>query len=144
RFTGRELDNRSGTRGRRRILDSVRRDMAVITGKDEELLVGGRWVAAESGARFDVTNPATSEIVGTMPDAGEEDVRVAIDAAADALEGWKSLAAIERARILRRSADVIRERKDEIAAVMTAEQGKPLAEAGGEGRYAAGLREWCG
>jgi succinate-semialdehyde dehydrogenase/glutarate-semialdehyde dehydrogenase len=84
--------------------------MAVITGKDEELLVGGRWVAAESGGRFDVTNPATGETVGTVPDAAEEDVRAAIDAAADALEGWKSLAAIERARILRRSADLIRER----------------------------------
>ena len=118
--------------------------MAVITGKDEELLIGGRWVAAESGERFDVTNPATGETVGTVPDGSEEDVRAAIDAAADALEGWKSLAAIERARILRRSADVIRERKEEIAAVMTAEQGKPLAEASGEGDYAAGFLEWFG
>jgi len=118
--------------------------MAVITGKDEELLIGGRWVAAESGERFDVTNPATGETVGTVPDGSEEDVRAAIDAAADALEGWKSLAAIERARILRRSADVIRERKEEIAAVMTAEQGKPLAEATGEVDYAAGFLEWFG
>jgi succinate-semialdehyde dehydrogenase / glutarate-semialdehyde dehydrogenase len=118
--------------------------MAVITGKDEELLVGGRWVAAESGERFEVTNPATGETVGTVPDASEKDVSSAIDAAADALEGWKSLAAIERARILRRSADVIRERKDEIAAVMTAEQGKPLTEAAGEVDYAAGFLEWFG
>src|SRR4051794_31142531 len=106
--------------------------MAVITGKDEELLIGGRGVAAETGDRFDVTNPATGETVGTVPNGTEDDVKAAIDAAADALEGWKSLAAIERARILRRSADVMRERKDDIAAVMTAEQGKPLTEAAGE------------
>src|SRR5919201_1219653 len=83
-------------------------EMAVITGVDERLLVGGEWV----------------------------------DAGAEALDGWKSLAAIERARVLRRSADLILERKDEIAAVMTAEQGKPLAEAAGEVDYAAGFLEW--
>jgi succinate-semialdehyde dehydrogenase/glutarate-semialdehyde dehydrogenase len=116
--------------------------MAVVTGKDEQLLIGGEWVAARSEERFDVTNPATGEIVGSMPDAAEEDVQAAIDAAAAALDGWKSLAAIERARILRRSADVVRERKDEIAAVMTAEQGKPLPEAAGEVEYAASFLEW--
>src|SRR5690348_4192670 len=116
--------------------------MAVITGKDEQLLIGGRWIAAESEERFDVTNPATGEVVGTVPNGSADDVRAAIDAAADALEGWKSLPAIERARILRRAADVIRERKDEIAAVMTAEQGKPLAEAAGEVEYAASFFEW--
>ena len=118
--------------------------MAVVIGKDEQLLIGGEWVAAASEERFDVTNPANGEIVGSMPDGAEEDVRAAIDAAAGALDGWKSLAAIERARILRRSADVLRERKDEIAAVMTAEQGKPLAEAAGEVDYAASFFEWFG
>jgi succinate-semialdehyde dehydrogenase/glutarate-semialdehyde dehydrogenase len=116
--------------------------MAVITGIDEQLLIGGRWVGAETDERFDVTNPATGEVVGTVPNGTEADVAAAIDAAAAALEGWKSLPAIERARILRRSADVIRERKEEIAAVMTAEQGKPLAEAAGEVDYAAGFFEW--
>ncbi len=118
--------------------------MAVVTGMDEQLLIGGEWVAAGSGERFDVTNPATGDVVGSMPDAAQEDVQTAIDAAEDALEGWKSLPAIERARVLRRSADVIRERKDEIAAVMTAEQGKPLAEAAGEVDYAASFLEWFG
>jgi succinate-semialdehyde dehydrogenase / glutarate-semialdehyde dehydrogenase len=118
--------------------------MAVITGKDDQLLIGGQWVPAGSEDRFDVTNPATGEVVGTVPDGSEEDVRAAIDAAADALDGWKSLPAIERARILRRSADVIRERKDDIAAVMTAEQGKPLAEAAGEVEYSASFLEWFG
>src|SRR5215472_1904815 len=118
--------------------------MAVVTGKDEQLLIGGEWVAAGSGERFDVTNPATGEVVGSMPDAAQDDVQAAIDAAAAALDDWKALPAIERARVLRRSADVIRERKDEIAAVMTAEQGKPLAEAAGEVDYAASFLEWFG
>ncbi len=116
--------------------------MAVITGKDEQLLIGGRWVDAGSEERFDVTNPATGEVVGSVPDGSADDVTSAIDAAADALEGWKSLPAIERARVLRRSADAIRERTDEIAAVMTAEQGKPLAEAAGEVEYSASFLEW--
>ncbi len=116
----------------------------MVTGHDEQLLIGGTWVDARDGARFDVTDPATGEVVGSVPNAGVEDVQAAIDAAAGALEGWRSRAAIERARILRRSADLIRERKDEIAAVMTAEQGKPLAEAVGEVEYAAGFFEWFG
>jgi succinate-semialdehyde dehydrogenase/glutarate-semialdehyde dehydrogenase len=118
--------------------------MAVVTGIEEHLLIGGRWADAESGGRFDVTNPANGELVGTVADGSAADVEAAIDAAAEALEGWKALPAIERARVLRRSADVIRERKDEIAAVMTAEQGKPLAEAAGEVDYAAGFLEWFG
>ena len=118
--------------------------MAVTTSKDEQLLIGGNWVDARSGERFDVTNPATGELVGSVPHGSEEDVSAAIDAAAEALEGWKSLPAIERARVLRRAADVIRERIDEIAAVMTAEQGKPLAEAAGEVEYSASFLEWFG
>jgi succinate-semialdehyde dehydrogenase / glutarate-semialdehyde dehydrogenase len=118
--------------------------MAVITGVDERLLIGGTWIEAESDERFEVTNPATGDIVGSVPNASAADVGAAIDAAADALDGWKGLPAIERARVLRRSAEVIRERKDEIAAVMTAEQGKPLAEATGEVEYAASFLEWFG
>jgi succinate-semialdehyde dehydrogenase/glutarate-semialdehyde dehydrogenase len=116
--------------------------MAVITGQHEHLLIGGEWVEAADGERFDVTDPATGDAVGSVPDAGQADVQAAIDAAAAALDSWKGLAAIERARILRRSADLIRERKDAIAAVMTAEQGKPLAEAAGEVEYSASFFEW--
>ena len=114
----------------------------MITGHDERLLIGGDWVEAGEGERFDVTDPATGEAVGSVADAGAADVEAAIDAAAAALEPWRSLAAIERARILRRAADLMRERRDEIAAVMTAEQGKPLAEAAGEVEYAASFFEW--
>ena len=92
--------------------------------------------------RFDVTNPANGEVVGSMPDATARRRARAIDAAAGALEAWRNAAAIERARILRRSADLMRERVDEIGAVMTTEQGKPLAEAKGEVEYAASFFEW--
>ena len=114
------------------------------TGIDEQLLIGGDWREAEDGGRFDVTNPFDSAVVGSVSDAGEADVRGAIDAAADAFEGWRSLPAIERARILRRAADLMRERKERIALTMTLEQGKPLAEAAGEVEYAAGFLEWFG
>jgi succinate-semialdehyde dehydrogenase/glutarate-semialdehyde dehydrogenase len=119
--------------------------MAVAaTGVDELLLIDGEWVEAADGGRFDVTDPATGDLVGSVPNAGEGDVRAAIDAAAAALDGWKALPAIERARILRRSADLMRERKAEIALVMTSEQGKPLTEAAGEVEYAASFLEWFG
>ena len=114
------------------------------TGIDEQLLIGGDWREAEDGGRFDVTNPFDSAVVGSVSDAGEADVRGAIDAAADAFEGWRSRPAIERARILRRAADLMRERKERIALTMTLEQGKPLAEAAGEVEYAAGFLEWFG
>jgi succinate-semialdehyde dehydrogenase / glutarate-semialdehyde dehydrogenase len=117
--------------------------MAVAaTGIDEQLLIGGRWVDAAAGARFDVTDPATGDVVGSMPNGSEADVDAAIDAAAAALDEWKAAPALERARVLRRAADLIRERKDEIALVMTSEQGKPLGEAAGEVDYAASFFEW--
>jgi succinate-semialdehyde dehydrogenase/glutarate-semialdehyde dehydrogenase len=112
------------------------------TVRDERLLIGGAWVEAGSGRRFDVTDPATGAVVGSVPDADADDVRRAVDAAAAALPGWGATPAVERARILRRAADLMLERTDEIAAVMTAEQGKPLAEARGEVAYAAGFLEW--
>ncbi len=119
--------------------------MAVAaTGVEERLLIGGQWVEAASGARFDVTDPATGDLVGSVPDAGDTDVLAAIDAAAAAFEEWKAMPALQRARILRRAADLIRERRDTIALVMTSEQGKPLAEAAGEVDYAASFLEWFG
>ncbi len=113
-----------------------------VTRRDERLLIGGEWVDATGGGRFDVTNPATGEIVGSTPDATADDVRAAIDAASDALEGWRGATALSRARLLRRSADLIRERAGEIGLIMTLEQGKPLPEAKGEVEYAASFMEW--
>jgi succinate-semialdehyde dehydrogenase/glutarate-semialdehyde dehydrogenase len=115
---------------------------STLTRRDERLLVGGSWIEASGGGRFDVTNPATGEVVGSVPDATAEDVRSAIDAAAAALPEWRSATALSRSRLLRRAADVIRERATDIATTMTVEQGKPLAEAKGEVDYAASFLEW--
>jgi succinate-semialdehyde dehydrogenase/glutarate-semialdehyde dehydrogenase len=116
--------------------------MATTVSREEQLLIGGEWREATGGDRFDVTNPATGEVVGSVPDGTAADVAAAIDAAAAALGPWREATALHRARLLRRSADVIRERVDEIGTVMTLEQGKPLAEARGEVEYAASFMEW--
>ena len=112
------------------------------TRRDERLLIGGEWVEASGSGRFDVTNPANGEVVGSTPDATADDVRAAINAAAAALPGWRDTTALVRARLLRKSAEVMRERADEIGRLMTLEQGKPLAEARGEVEYAASFMEW--
>ena len=125
--------------------DDPRRKMLMATTqtrRDERLLIGGEWVEATGSGRFDVTNPANGEVVGSTPDATADDVRAAINAAAAALEGWRDTTALVRARLLRKSAEVMRERVDEIGRLMTLEQGKPLAEARGEVEYAASFMEW--
>ena len=116
--------------------------MATTINLDEHLLIGGSWTEATGGARFDVTDPATGNKVGSMPNGTEADVKAAIDAAAAALPGWRATPAIQRARILRKAADLMRERAVEIATAMTSEQGKALAEAKGEVEYAASFFEW--
>jgi succinate-semialdehyde dehydrogenase/glutarate-semialdehyde dehydrogenase len=109
----------------------------------EKLFVAGEWVgAAASNATFDVTNPANNEPIATLPDAGGEEMRRAIDAAAAAQEEWAGTTAAYRAGIMRRAADLMSERKEHLATVMTLEQGKPLAESRGEIFYAASFIEW--
>lgn len=116
--------------------------MATISGIHEQLLIGGEWRESAGEERFDVTNPATGEVVGSVPDGTPEDATAAIDAASAALPAWRDVPAIERGRLLRRAADLIRERKDELGRLITTEQGKPLAEAVGEVVYAAGFFDW--
>jgi succinate-semialdehyde dehydrogenase/glutarate-semialdehyde dehydrogenase len=106
------------------------------------MLIGPDWRESDSGRRFDVANPATGARVGSVPEADAGDVRAAIDAAHAAFDRWKATPAILRGRVLRRASDLVRERSQAIAAVMTAEQGKPLTEAAGEVEYAAGFLEW--
>ena len=109
----------------------------------EKLFVAGEWTAASSsGATFDVTNPANNEPIATLPDAGGEEMRRAIDAAAAAQEEWAATTAAYRAGIMHRAADLMNERKEHLATVMTLEQGKPLAESRGEIVYAASFIEW--
>jgi succinate-semialdehyde dehydrogenase/glutarate-semialdehyde dehydrogenase len=91
---------------------------------------------------LDVHNPATGEVVDSVTEASREDVEAAVDRAEAVFACWRATPAIARGRLLHRAADVMYERAGQIAAVLTAEQGKPLAEAEAEVRYAAGYFEW--
>ena len=100
------------------------------------------WVTADSGKTVDVTNPATGEVLGTVPFCGAEETKRAINAANESLDAWRSKIAGERSVILRRWHDLLMENQSDLAAIMTAEQGKPLAESQGEITYAAAFFEW--
>lgn len=104
--------------------------------------IDGRWVGAGHGRTFPVTDPATGELLAQVPDCGAEEAQRAIDAAAIALVAWRERTAAERARVLRRWFELMMENQDDLARIMTAEQGKPLAEAKGEIAYAASFLEW--
>jgi succinate-semialdehyde dehydrogenase/glutarate-semialdehyde dehydrogenase len=108
----------------------------------DDLFVGGDWVPASDGARFDVLDPATGALLARVASATERDVEQAIAAASDAFPAWAALPAPRRSSILRDWYELILEHVDELAAILTAEQGKPLAEAAGEIRYGAGFIEW--
>jgi succinate-semialdehyde dehydrogenase/glutarate-semialdehyde dehydrogenase len=106
--------------------------------------VGGAWVDADSGETFPVVNPATGDVVAEVPRMGAAETRRAIAAAERALPAWRGRTAKERARVLRRLADLMAERAGELAALLVTEQGKPLAEANAEIAYAASFFEWFG
>ena len=102
----------------------------------------GRWCDADNGASFAVTNPATGEVLGHVPEMGAAETRRAILAAQTAWAGWRRKTAKERSAILRKWNDLMLANTDDLAAIMTAEQGKPLAESKGEIAYAASFIEW--
>jgi hypothetical protein len=106
--------------------------------------VDGRWVDADSAATFPVRNPATGEVVAEVPRMGAGETRRALAAAERALPHWKQRPAKERARILRRLADLMHEHEEDLARLMVTEQGKPIAEARVEVAYAASFYEWFG
>jgi succinate-semialdehyde dehydrogenase / glutarate-semialdehyde dehydrogenase len=106
--------------------------------------VGGEWVESDSGATFPVLNPATGEELAQVPRMGAGETRRAIEAAQDAYRPWRATLAKERARILRRWADLMLQHRDDLALLLTAEQGKPLAESRLEIEYAASFLEWFG
>lgn len=108
----------------------------------EQGYVNGIWCDADSGAKFVVRNPATQEVLGHVPDMGAAETRRAIVAARHAWDGWRKITAKERAGVLRRWFDLINQNSADLARIMTAEQGKPLAEAVGEIAYAASFIEW--
>lgn len=104
--------------------------------------IGGEWRSALSGKTARVINPADEQVIGTVPYMQEEDAEAAINAAAAAFPAWRALPAKERARILRRWYDLIILHQNDLAIIMTAEQGKPLAESRAEILYAASFVEW--
>ena len=115
--------------------------------KDPTLLrssgfIDGRWSDAESGRRVAITDPATGEAIGTVPDMGATETRRAIEAAGVAFEGWRQRPAKERSGLLRRWFDLMMANQDDLALILTTEQGKPLAEARGEIAYGASFLEW--
>ena len=115
--------------------------------KDPSLLrqqsyIDGKWCDADSGETIDVTNPANGEKIGTIPKMGTAETRRAIDAANAALPLWKKKTAKERATILRKWFDLMMANQEDLAIIMTCEQGKPLAESRGEIAYAAAFIEW--
>ncbi|HUZ63792.1 MAG TPA: NAD-dependent succinate-semialdehyde dehydrogenase [Acetobacteraceae bacterium] len=121
--------------------------LATLPLKDPTLLrqanhIDGKWVQADSGRTFAVRNPATGEMVGEVPAMGRAETRRAIEAANRAQPAWRAMLAKERAAILRRLFDLMLANTDDLAIIMTAEQGKPLTESKGEIAYAASFIEW--
>src|SRR5437867_3982193 len=110
----------------------------------EACYVNGQWVQAASGQSLNVDNPATGEIIGTVPKLSAAETRQAIEAANRAFPAWSKKTAKERAAILRRWFDLMMANQDDLARLMTLEQGKPLAESKGEVAYAAAFLEWFG
>jgi succinate-semialdehyde dehydrogenase/glutarate-semialdehyde dehydrogenase len=106
--------------------------------------VDGAWVTASSGATITVDNPATGEPIGVVPKLGTADTRRAIEAAERAWPAWRKTPARERARVMRRWFELMVEHQEDLARLMTTEQGKPLAESRGETSYAASFLEWFG
>jgi succinate-semialdehyde dehydrogenase / glutarate-semialdehyde dehydrogenase len=104
--------------------------------------VDGAWINARSGGTIDVDNPATGEVIGTVPKCGAAETRAAIEAADRALPAWRRKTAKERAAVVRRWYELMLEHQDDLARLMTIEQGKPLTESKGEVAYAASFLEW--
>lgn len=108
----------------------------------QQAFIQGEWRDANNQQTIDVTNPANGQLLGTVPKMGAGETRAAIEAANQALPAWRALTAKERAVILRRWFDLMMANQDDLAKLMTLEQGKPLAEAKGEVAYAASFIEW--
>lgn len=108
----------------------------------QQCLIDGHWQPALNGQLREVVNPATGERVGTVPNMGEVETRLAVQAAAQAFPAWAARSAKERAALLRRWYELMMEAQDDLARIMTIEQGKPLAESRGEIAYGASFIEW--
>jgi succinate-semialdehyde dehydrogenase/glutarate-semialdehyde dehydrogenase len=110
--------------------------------QDVLLHIAGAWVPARDGRTLDVINPATEEVLGKLARAGTDDLDAALDAAAKGFAVWRAISAYERSKMMRRAADLVRERLEDIAVLMTQEQGKPLAESRVEIAGSADVIDW--
>ncbi len=120
-------------------LQSLLNDPSLLCSK---AYVAGEWVDADSGATFDVTNPARGDVLTTLPDLGIDEVRRAIDAADASQKAWAARTGKDRAGILRKWYDLMVENADDLGRILTAEMGKPFAEGRGEILYGASFIEW--
>jgi succinate-semialdehyde dehydrogenase/glutarate-semialdehyde dehydrogenase len=116
--------------------------MATATATVRKMFIDGKWCEAEGGRTLGVINPATEEVITEVAYGNRGDARRAVEAAHRALPGWMKLTSWERARVLRKTADLMRERADAIARTLTTEQGKPLPESKAEVLHSADTFEW--
>ncbi|WP_373050919.1 NAD-dependent succinate-semialdehyde dehydrogenase [Thalassovita aquimarina] len=120
-------------------LKSLLKDPSLLADK---AFIAGEWVASETGATYEVTNPARGDVIANVADPTRAQVSYAIEKAAEAQKDWASWTGKERAAVLRRWFDLMMENQDDLATILTAEQGKPLAEAKGEIAYGASFVEF--
>jgi succinate-semialdehyde dehydrogenase / glutarate-semialdehyde dehydrogenase len=113
-----------------------------VAEKTRQLYIGGQWVGAKSGRTFDVVNPATRELIASVADGGPDEARAAVDAAAVAFTSWSKLPGIERGRVLGKTYQLMMGRCDDLARLVTRENGKPYEEARKEVTFAAGYFSW--
>jgi succinate-semialdehyde dehydrogenase/glutarate-semialdehyde dehydrogenase len=110
----------------------------------DRAFIDGEWIGADDGSTFDVIDPATGEVLASVPAMGAAETTKALDAAEAAFKTWGSALAKDRAKVMRRWADLMREHSEDLSLILTAEQGKPLAESRAEVEYAASFLEWFG
>ncbi|MEV8168469.1 NAD-dependent succinate-semialdehyde dehydrogenase [Microbacterium paraoxydans] len=121
---------------------STQNEQALLDSIPTGLFIGGEWIEGETGATFDVKDPSTNQVIRTIADATPADGIRALDAAVAAQEEWAATAPRVRGEILRRAFDLVQERKEDLALLMTLEMGKPLAEARGEVAYGGEFLRW--
>src|SRR5437762_8794727 len=116
--------------------------MATATASIKRMYIDGKWCDADNGRTLGVINPATEEVICDIAYGGRAEAKRAVEAAGKAMPGWMKLTAWDRAKVLKKTAELMRERADAIARTLTTEQGKPLAESKAEILHSADTFEW--
>src|SRR5438128_11913910 len=116
--------------------------MATTTATLKKMYIDGKWVEADSKRTLGVINPATEEVIADIAYGGRAETKRALEAAGRAMQSWMKLTAYDRAKVLKKTAELMRERLDAIARTLTMEQGKPLRESQAEIRHSADTFEW--